>query len=44
MVRGGGEGDGGEVCGLRLYRNGSSKLVYKNVVEVRSDYIRYKKS
>ena len=38
------EGDGGKVCGLLLYRNGSSKLVYKNVVEVRSDYISYKKS
>ena len=26
------------------YRIGSSKLVYKEVVEVRSDYISYKKS
>ena len=30
--------------GLQLYGTGSSKLVYKKVVEVRSDYISYKKS
>ena len=35
---------GGAVGGLRLYRIGSSKLVYKKVVEVRSNYISYKKS
>ena len=29
--------------GLWLYRIGSSKMVYKNVVKVRSNYISYKK-
>ena len=27
-----------------MHKTGSSKLVYKKVVEVRSNYIRYKKS
>ena len=40
-----GGGRGGEsASGLRLYGIGSSRLVYKNVVVVRSNYISYKKS